>query len=97
MEKKITIEENQTIQINEVKLTEKAIREIDCIQQDSNGLLNDYINYVSDAVCFLGKTQLHFDDDFLTESQSLVQGLSYIHDFLRYLKTPIDIKGDTVK
>lgn len=69
-------------------LSAEAINTLENWQDDSNGSIRDYIESLADAVCFFGKTKMHFDKDFLEEAESLMERLSFIRSDLKYLKKP---------
>ena len=69
-------------------LSAEAIQTLENWQDDSNGHITDYMESIADAVCFLGKTKMHFDKDFLEEAESLMERLSFIRGDLKYLKKP---------
>lgn len=90
MEKTQITQENDLITIGNVILTKDAISTLDDFQQDSNACIKEYLEVLGSAVCFLGKTQIHWAGQFVTESESLITKLSFIHGSLQDLKKPLE-------
>jgi hypothetical protein len=92
MEKHQITQEKEFIKIGEVILTEHAIATLENLQEDSNAYINEFLEILGNTVCFLAKTKQHWSGSFATESESLVEQLSFLHGNLKELKRPIENK-----
>lgn len=90
MKKNQITQEDDIVTIGSVVLTKDAILTLDNLQQDSNACIKNYLEVLGSAVCFLGKTKMHWAGKFVTESESLIESLSFIHCSLQDLKKPLE-------
>lgn len=73
--------------IGEVTISENGLATLEKFQEDNCSCIEEYISELSEAVCFLSKTQLHLDGSFKDESSNIMMKLSFIRDDLKTLKT----------
>lgn len=92
MEKKITLEENQTIEINGVVLTPTVIEQIKSFQDHENELIKSFREYIAESICFMVKESIDYSGidkesrkDYLL---TLSANLSYCREDLINLKKP---------
>lgn len=90
MEKKITLEENQSVEINGVILTPTIIKSLSFLQKDENEVLTGIIDTMAESVCFITKeaADSHGTDREKRKEQLLTLALdiSYYRDYLKELK-----------
>lgn len=89
MKKKIiTIEEKQTIQINESVLTPEVIQNFEFFQRDENELIKHFREYISDAICQLLQAADNNSGQETEETIRTITDLAYCRDYLTGLKKP---------
>lgn len=81
----ITDKKPLQIEIEGVKLTEKAIVELRILQSDGNFQLHDYIDKVSDLVFFLLEHKDHFNQSDQAEVNEHIQNVGHIRNILKSL------------
>lgn len=86
---------NDIITIGNVVLTKEAISTLETLQEDENAYINELLTAVGDTVCFLAKTKMHWGGSFVTESESLIEQLSFLHGNFKDLKKPVENKPST--
>lgn len=90
MEKYQITQENDIITIGNVVLTKDAILTLDNLQEDSNSYINEFLEALGGAVCFLVKTKMYWSGGFVIESEKLIKQLSFLHGNLKELKNPVE-------
>lgn len=95
MQKRQITQENDIITIGNVVLTEDAILTLETLQKSNNAYIKELLAALGDAVCFLAKTKIHWAGSFVTESESLIEQLSFLHGNFKDLKKPVENKPPT--
>lgn len=91
MEKQIKILENGSVQINEIILTDKALATLKFFQEDDNSSLRDRIQEILEAICFLAlDSDIYIDKIPICDAMN---GLAYLHDNLKDLLKPTELKA----
>lgn len=90
MEKKITLQENDSVEINGAIITTKVAQQLKELQQNENEMARDFSGYVSDSVCRLVKVLCEYNE-LEKEADgvkllSLLANLSYCKDYLTELE-----------
>lgn len=92
MEKKITLEENHTIEINGAVLTPELINQIKSLQECENELIKSFKDLIAESICFMVKEIVDYsgtDKESRKEYLlSLSASLSYCRDYLTDLQKP---------
>jgi len=100
MEKKITLEENQTIEINGAVLTPRLIEQIKELQRNGNISIEYFREYMADAICFIARETVDYsgiDKEERTEIlNTLSCNLSYCRDYLIELRRPYDFNPSNI-
>lgn len=91
MENKITIEENQTIEINGVVLTPEAIKTLKSIQDFENETIENFREGIANVVCLLAVNLDDFKKEDLVNINGLMTTISFCRDFINDLKKPIPL------
>ena len=90
MKNKITLEENQTIEINGAVLNTKVISQIKSFQDDQNDCIESFREYIADSICFMVKESIDYSGlDKESRKEHLINlssDLAYCRDFLNNLK-----------
>ena len=72
--------------IDGVVLTEKALKELEFVQNNDNDMLDSHCNNIADAICFLAK-----ESDTIVkkeETTDIMISLAYVRDFLQKIRKP---------
>lgn len=92
METKITLQENQTIEVNGAVLTFKTVEQIKSFQENENECLKSFKENIADVICFIAKEAIDYQgiDKEAREKylMFLSADLSYCRDSLNELQSP---------
>ena len=87
--KKQAIDDKYTT-INGAVLSDKLLKEIAYLQGDSNETINSGIEILSDAASLLSISSEKIEDSFIEQLRTVVIELSYIREFHKLLRKPVD-------
>ncbi|MGD9928880.1 MAG: hypothetical protein AB7U05_02575 [Mangrovibacterium sp.] len=97
MEKKITLEAGQTIEINGAVLTPRLIEQIKAFQENGNIQINQFREHIADAICFIARETVDYDGIDKEERNEILNtlscDLSYCRDYLIKLRRPYDFNS----
>lgn len=92
MVRKITIEENETIEVNGAVLTPNVIKQIKSFQECENEFLKSFREYLAETICFMvtEATDYHGIDKESRKEHLLYlsASLSYARNYLSDLQKP---------
>ena len=100
MENKISLQKNETIEINGAILTTIVIEQIKSFQDYRNECLDSSRKHIADAICFIAKESIDYSgldkESFQQNAFGIIADLSYLRDYLKELEKPYVFEKQTI-